>query len=213
MAVLENDDLKGLCGRLGNLVVYRRLGKICVRMRPEGFKPTGAGQVAQQHRLASVNIFYKAVKAAGLTGYWKSAERPAGWTGYNLFVSRNLAAFSADGLLGAPEKVSLTEKTGLELPDALTLEKGAEGRFRLTWRNVTGYPGCGESDRLVVALMRGGRYFDVKLPGGKEGIACRKDGEVEFFLPENRKEYKHMYCFMCSEEGEAVSGSVYLGTL
>lgn len=83
------------------------MGKICVRHKPDGYKPSGATQLAQQRRIASVNILYKALKAVGLAGYWKEADKPLGWSGYNLFVSRNIPAFDPDGLIGDAEKVCL----------------------------------------------------------------------------------------------------------
>lgn len=213
MAIAKHDNFQGLHGKLGNFVVYDRLGTLCVRRRPEGFKPTGAGQVAQQRRMASANTFYKAARAAGVASYWNAAVKPAGWTGYNLFIHENIRAFSAEGLLEAPEKVRLTVKTGPELPDGLVLEQEAAGKAVVRWKNVTNYPGCAAEDRLVVAVMRGGRYFDLRYPSGRAGIAYRRDERVEIVLPAPLQAYRHVYVFMLSKDGSKVSNSIYMGNI
>lgn len=211
MAYIDNeiDPLwNSVRGKLGAYTVYKRLGKICIRHRPEGFKPTGKGQIAQQCRIASVNTFYQAVKAAGLAAFWKDAEKPKGWSGYNLFVSKNLPAFDNVGLIGDAGKICLTEGTGLQLPDEMTISKDGEAAWVLTWKNITHYQ-CGKStDRVMIALMQGKERFDVKLLD-VAGIACRGDEKVRFEIPAKFKKYKHLYCFMQSETGTSVSASKY----
>lgn len=213
MAIVKNNDFQGLRGKLGGFVVYERLGVVCMRRRPDDFKPVGDGQVAQQRRMASADIFYRAAKAAGVAAYWKAAAKPAGWTGYNLFLHENMRVFSATGLLEAPEKVRLTVKTGLELPDGLVLERESAGEGWLRWRNATDYPACGADDRVVVAVMRGGRYFDVRFPCGRVGIACRGDGGCRLVLPAGMQEYRYVYVFLLSADGSKVSDSIYMGSL
>ena len=106
------------------------------------------------------------MQAAGLSDYWRLVEKAPGQTGYSRFMSVNMRAFSAQGWIEAPEKIRLTERAGLELPEAITCqqETTAEGevRWAVSWENKTGYPPRHASDRAVVALMRGGKYFDVK---------------------------------------------------
>ncbi len=213
MAIAKDSDFKGLRGKLGGVVVYERLGTLCVRRRPDGFKPAGAGQLAQQRRMASANIFYKAAKHAGVAAYWKDAPKPAGCTGYNLFIRENIRAFSAEGLLEAPEKVKLTVKTGLELPDGPVLEREAEGKAVVRWKNVTNYPGCAADDRLVVVLMRGGRHFDLRYLHAPTGIARRGDERCEIVLPAPLAAYGLVYVFMLSADGRQVSNSLYMGNI
>lgn len=83
----------------------------------------------------------------------------------------------------------------------------------LTWKNATGYPGCNGNDRMVVVLMCGGRYFDVRFPDNGEGIACREDERGAFVLPTESENYTHVYCFMRSADGSRFSDSMYMGNL
>ena len=213
MALITGDVLGRMFrGKIGNYVVYERLGKLCIRSCPEGFVPMGAGQVAQRERLRSASIFYKAVRAAGLADYWKQARRPAGWTGNNAFVSANLPAFSAEGYIEGMDKVVLVPEAGLQLPDDLRLEPGEGDCWVLTWRNATDYPAQQDADRVMVALMRGGKYFDVRILE-EVGIASRGEGRAVFRIPEGWEEYRHLYCFLASEDRSHASASRYLGML
>lgn len=211
MGYVNNDEdplWKSVRGRLGAFTVYERLGRICVRQRPVGFKPSGEGQVAQQRRIASVNILYQAVNAAGFAAFWKQAVKPKGWCGYNLFVSKNLPAFDREGLIGDAGKIWLTPESGLQLPDEMKLSRDEDGAWVLTWKNVTYYP-CGKpADRVMVALMQGSDRFDVKMLD-EAGVAHREDEKARFVIPAKFENYGHLYCFMRSETGTSVSASKY----
>lgn len=211
MGYVNNDDdplWKSVRGRLGAFTVYERLGRICVRQRPVGFKPSGDGQVAQQRRIASVNILYQAVNAAGFAAFWKQAVKPKGWCGYNLFVSKNLPAFDREGLIGDAGKIWLTPESGLQLPDEMKISRDEDGAWVLTWKNVTYYP-CGKpTDRVMIALMQGRDRFDVKLLD-EAGVAYRRDEQVRLVFPGKFENYGHLYCFMRSETGTSVSASKY----
>lgn len=213
MAVIDDELFKLLKGRVGNCVVYRSRGQVCLRRCPEDFRPTGAGQVAQQKRIRSVATFYRVVRKYGLADSWRRARKCPGWTGYNLFVKRNLEAFSASGLMEAPEKVCLTAETGLGLPDGLALECAGKGKWRVTWREERKRQADREDDRMVVAVMRCGRYFDVRFPGGADGSACRREEGMEVVLPEKWSDYVHVFCFVRSADGQEFSASSYLGIL
>lgn len=215
MAIIENYLGMRIRGKIGKqFTVYQRLGKTVMRSVPEDFHPTGQGQLAQQKRIKGCNTFYKAMQAVGLTPYWQQAKKPAGWSGFNLFMSRNLPAFSAWGWIEAPEKIHLTVGENLKLPDSLTLEceKGETDKWLISWEETTYYPKGHPNDRPVVAVMRGGKYFDVKFITSI-GDARRKDKRMEFLIPKNLYEYGHIYIFFQSEDGVSVSSSKYLGIL
>lgn len=143
MAIIKNTIGKEIYGKLDGFTVYQRLGQTIIRTIA-GVRPTGAGQLAQQERLKGCTTFYKAVRAAGLSPYWKQVEKLPGQTGYNRFISLNLPAFSDKGWIEAPEKVHLTEKARLELPEEITCnpvpDTPEETRWRITWKDKTGYP-------------------------------------------------------------------------
>ena len=215
MAIIKNTIGKEIYGKLDGFTVYQRLGQTIIRIIA-GVRPTGAGQLAQQERLKGCTTFYKAVRAAGLSPYWKQVEKLPGQTGYNRFISLNLPAFSDKGWIEAPEKVHLTEKARLELPEEITCnpvpDTPEETRWRITWKDKTGYPSRQASDQAIIAVMRGGKYFDVKFiePTGK---ALRGEGHLEFVKPKELSNYVHCYLFFQSDDGNQVSASCYLGIL
>ena len=215
MAIIKNTIGKEIYGKLDGFTVYQRLGQTIIRSIA-GVRPTGAGQLAQQERLKGCTTFYQAVRAAGLSEYWKLVEKLPGQTGYNRFMSLNLPAFSAKGWIEAPEKVHLTGKAKLELPEEITCspvpDTTEEKRWTVSWQDKTGYPNRQATDRAVLAVMRGGKHFDVKFikPTGK---ALRGEGQLEFVKPENLEEYVYGYLFFQSTARDQVSASHYLGSL
>ena len=110
------------------------------------------------------------------------------------------------------DKVVLVPEAGLQLPDDLRLEPGEGDCWVLTWRNATDYPAQQDADRVMVALMRGGKYFDVRILE-EAGIASRGEGRAVFRIPEGWEEYRHLYCFLASEDRSHASASRYLGML
>lgn len=215
MAIIKNSIGIKIHGQIGKqFTVYERLGKTVMRSVPEGFRPTGEGQLAQQKRMKGCNTFYKAVRHVGLARWWNEAEKRAGWTGHNLFMHRNLPAFSERGWIEAPEKIRLTEGNGVRLPDGVRLERteGESESWVVSWTEATRYPAVEPDDRAVVAVMRGGKYFDVKFVEIM-GDTRRRDCRLEFVKPEKLKEHVYCYLYFESEGGKSVSSSVYLGIL
>ena len=212
MEIIEhnNNAFEGrLQGKLGGCVVYKRLGKTCVRTLPESRKPTGREMLAQQRRVASAAILYKALKFAGLAKYWNDAEKPSGWSGYNLFISKNVPAFAPNGFIGDADKVRLTVGTGIYLPDELIIRQTGEDTWGLTWKNVTCYSGGDAGDCMMLALMQGRNRFAIKILDDA-GVACRRDEYVELKLPAAWQGYTHLYCFMRSETGKVSDSKHFL---
>ena len=96
-------------GRVGDAVVYPLNGKMCMRRLPTRREPLCREMVEQQQRVKSVARLYRAMKCAGLSGAWELAEKPAGWSAYNLFVQRNLPALTGDGGIGDFRSLVVTE--------------------------------------------------------------------------------------------------------
>ena len=96
-------------GRMGDAVVYPLNGKMCMRRLPTRREPLCREMVEQQQRVKSVARLYRAMKCAGLSGAWELAEKPAGWSAYNLFVQRNLPVLTGDGGIGDFRSLVVTE--------------------------------------------------------------------------------------------------------
>ena len=96
-------------GRMGDAVVYPLNGKMCMRRLPTRREPLCREMVEQQQRVKSVARLYRAMKCAGLSGAWEQAEKPAGWSAYNLFLQRNLPVLTGDGEIGDFRSLVVTE--------------------------------------------------------------------------------------------------------
>lgn len=202
--------ITGIKGRAGNWVIYERCGRIVIRAKPERKAPMSDECIAAQHRFGSLARFWKAVKTAHLADAWLDApDIPVGWSGYNLFAKRNFPAFDATGLLVVPERIRLTPAGGLQLPNSIAIEKDVgEDAYAVTWKNTGDCPACRATDEVVLAVMRGGKRFDVKFLEPTGGRAERGDGKVQFVIPPNLKEYGHLYYYL--QDGARCSECVYL---
>ena len=80
-----------------------------MRRLPTRREPLCREMVEQQQRVKSVARLYRAMKCAGLSGAWEQAEKPAGWSAYNLFLQRNLPVLTGDGEIGDFRSLVVTE--------------------------------------------------------------------------------------------------------
>lgn len=162
------------------------------------------GQLAQQKRMVSASIFYRAVKAAGLHHSWQAAARDKQLSGYNLFLHYNLPAFTGEGNICDFDKLQLS--TGkLYLPDHMSICNEGEDAWKIEWKNNALSPGADENDRFRAVVMKREDVFTVKLPG--TGDYRRKHCRAVIRLPPELKEFVHLYCYFCSDTGNTFSES------
>ena len=205
MAISENELLRKLRGRIGDLIIYQSKGKTCVRRMPEQVTLNPV-MLDQQERYAGVAVLYQALKVVGLHEIWRRAMEEEAMSGYNWFVKCNCPAFTKEGCVGDFEKVFLS-CGDLPLPDGLRLVQGEGNELALEWEDGAPYPGALEDDRLVVALMRDGRSLEVKVLEGEDWLRERQ--RVVIRLPTEWKDYRHLFCFFCSAAGDRDSWSRY----
>lgn len=206
MGIIKHFAWNGLSGKIGELVFFRRRGRTCVRSAGEVKLPHSARQLAQQARVRAVAILWWSLKRRGLTCYWQQAAKVQQLSGYNLFVKVNVAAFTGAGEIGDFSKLSLTVGT-LQLPDCMQLSAGEGETWWLEWQNVTRYPGCQDTDRLCLLLLKRNDNFDF-YRFETDGV-LRRDCRVMIRLPPEYRDYTHLYCYFCSATGEGISGSSY----
>ena len=203
----KKNDFLDFTGKIGDYVVYEWRGQKCLRRKPREPKPpTSPRQVAQQERMASIAIFYQALKEVGIYPYWQEASKGQVAHGYNLLVKANLPAFNYEGLICDFTKLQLTPGR-LRLPDGMELHAEADGSWRLTWTNTRCTPRTFRDDRLRLLLMRDEDTFDPEELDS--GNATRADGEARFRIPEGLQDYPHLYAFFCSHTGLDCTKSRY----
>lgn len=196
-----------LSGSFKDVIIYKHRNQTCIRKKPLKMKsPSLLEQLAQQNRIASVAIFYRSLKKAGIYPYWRQAAAEMVMNGYNLLVKNNLPAFNGNGRICDFSKLRLTVGP-VTLPDELQLHESGEGRWRMEWKNTFLQVNALSDDRLILCVMKDRETFEVKMLD--VGTVCRCDGTLTFDLTGELKEYPHLYVVFCSHTGEKCSESRY----
>lgn len=198
---------------MGDFVVYELNGKLCMRRVVE--EPVMCkGLVEQQQRMKSAAILYRAMKGAGLLEGWKRAVRQKGWSAYNLFLQRNLPVLTGSGMVADFKNLAVTEgrvwcpevgisDEGLGINDeGLMMNEEGVVEYVVEWRNEwEGVAHCRGDDRLGAVLMRGeAKWFEMKRLEVVGGL--REEGRAVVRVPEEWREWRYLYCFMVSMDGE-----------
>ena len=191
-------------GRMGDAVVYPLNGKMCMRRLPTRREPLCREMVEQQQRVKSVARLYRAMKCAGLSGAWELAEKPAGWSAYNLFLQRNLPVLAGDGGIGDFRSLVVTEGGTINDETLIINDEGLginDGRLVVGWSWEGGYAHCRGDDQLGAVLMEGTeRSFEMRALEVEGGL--RKEGKAVVRVPEELRGWRYLYCYMKSVAGE-----------
>ncbi len=213
MIDIENTSVFGnFTGVIDDLIVYKYRNRRCIRKKPAKVKPPSSpGQVAQQERMASVAIFYQALKEVGIYPYWQKAAEGKVTNGYNLLVQQNLPAFNSNGMICDFSKIRLADGI-LTLPDELRVNETEEaGVWLLEWTNTPHQVNARVDDCLKLFVMKDCETFDVEPLEAAEGR--RRDGQVRFRLPAHLQEYPHLYVLFCSHTTGDCSKSKYFNLI
>lgn len=219
-------------GRMGDAVVYPLNGKMCMRRLPTRREPLCREMVEQQQRVKSVARLYRAMKCAGLSGAWELAEKPAGWSAYNLFLQRNLPALAGDGGIGDfrslvvteggtinderlrindgsliinDERLEINDKTLIINDEGLTIND--EGLGINDGRLVVGWSWEGvyahcRGDDRLGAVLMKGEEKHFEMRALEVEGGLRKEGKAVVRVPEELRGWRYLYCFMKSIAGE-----------
>lgn len=190
-------------GRVGDAVVYPLNGKMCMRRLPTRREPL-CREMVEQQRVKSVARLYRAMKCAGLSGAWEQAEKPAGWSAYNLFLQRNLPVLTGDGGIGDFRSLVVTEGGTINDERLEINDKGLginDGRLVVGWSWEGGYAHCRGDDQLGAVLMKGEeKHFEMRALEVEGGL--RKEGKAVVRVPEELRGWRYLYCYMKSVAGE-----------
>lgn len=219
-------------GRVGDAVVYPLNGKMCMRRLPTRREPLCREMVEQQQRVKSVARLYRAMKCAGLSGAWELAEKPAGWSAYNLFLQRNLPALAGDGGIGDfrslvvteggtinderlrindgsliinDERLEINDKTLIINDEGLTIND--EGLGINDGRLVVGWSWEGvyahcRGDDRLGAVLMKGEEKHFEMRALEVEGGLRKEGKAVVRVPEELRGWRYLYCYMKSVAGE-----------
>lgn len=196
-------------GRLGELVLYQRRGIPVVKRRPGQRKlKSSACQLLQQEKFILAARFFNQVKEAVSLGY---RERKTSMTVYNRAIGnflRNTFQHANGNILMDYAGVMIAdgELDCLYEPEVTTL-KG--NNIQISWLEQR-YLRSGVSGEDQVCLLFYNQEKEISYlhePGGK-----RLDCKLSLQLPEFMSDLNfHLWAFVISASGEAVSSSLYTG--
>lgn len=211
MNIDKNYPIGILKGKVGDYVFYARKGKQCMRRRPQHV-PTSysPAQVAQQERIASLAVFYHALKNAGLYRFWQKAAEKIPQTGYNLLVGRNVPVFDNEGRISDFSKLCLTPDL-LPQPHNIALAASGEREWTLAWELAPWRAKSQQNDLLMVALMKDSETYNIKIVD--IGKVERKECRAVVRIPEPWQEYAHLFCLFYSQDTGKSSAGKYFDLL
>lgn len=207
MATIKTNIFGKISGKLDGYIFYVRNGKQCMRRKPQScLQPLTPAQVAQQERIASLAVFYHAIKDAGLYVFWQRAADQLPQTGYNLLISQNSKIFDVEGRIPDFSKLMLTPDS-LPLPYNISLQAGTEGEWILQWEDLRWGKKTKRDDRLMVVLMKDEESYNVKIVD--IGEIHREDCRAVVRIPEELRGYAHLFCLFYSQVEGKSSASKY----
>lgn len=156
MGVIKNGYLKGVSGKVDNIVVSKWKDIDVVRGIPNfsDAEPTD-NQVTARNRFKSMIDFAKIMKYPVIKPIWNGLSNKM--TGTNLFVKTNADAFSEDGSIEDFSKLLLT-KGDIEAPTGLTIinDEAGEKSLHFKWSCDKSYaPNSGDDVVNIIIFKKG----------------------------------------------------------
>ncbi|PZX13523.1 hypothetical protein LX69_02634 [Breznakibacter xylanolyticus] len=205
MARLDNSILKGLRGKVGEIIIYEAYGQTLVRARPGKYKKTKSIPLQiQRQRLTVVQKFLKCFRHLIKRFYQPETE---GKTAYGDAVSwnmKNALIGQYPDLMVDPAKVRFVNGA-LPVP-AFTHISLVNNMLNLTWVTTNDLHGDAHDVLQVVVLPVNG-----SVANDLDALARRADGQLCMNIPEYFNVPKHLWVFFYSVRTGKVSQPVYLG--
>lgn len=212
MAISKGSFIEKVSGKLGNMIVYERNGKLCIRSKPEKISvPPSDRQIYQRKAFAQANSFLTPIRAELEFGFSGIADENSKRFGKALSLVIKRATIPENGFpVIHPERIKTSAGDLLGVVDA-SLNWQNSNSLILNWR-PNQFEGNGkESDRLFYLA------FD---PITKQKWAVmegeyRKNGSMIIQFPWTRPLQSRFYHFVSfyskRKKGIEFSDSVCLG--
>lgn len=207
MANVNMNLPSGLSGKIGKLIFYQVGNKTYMRRSPKRVRqPNTKGQLLQRSKVTGAQVVYRFVKGGELERVFAAwAMREGAWSGYHLFMSKNMNAF---GLGNYVDYGKLVFSGGeLQLPHELELVEVTTERVGFSWKDNSAGMTAGKDDRLRAVWMTDDEPYRVVMAESVSGM--REEGRGSLVLPEGDWKVMHVYVFFSSEDGTRYSPSVY----
>jgi hypothetical protein len=207
MGVIKRGLLGGFSGKVANLVGSSWKGIAVVKSLPLSVSnPNTAAQQTQRGKLSGVVIVAKLILATVIKPYWDRFAQQM--SGYNAFVSANIANFTGD-VLTTPTEFILSQGT-VTAPHigSVTVNPDSANIVVATIDNSGTGDALATDDMMFYAYDEDSQTFAVAAVGKKRNAA----GNVTLVMPVNMSETANVYVYGCAKraDGSKASGTVYL---
>lgn len=172
MATIKQGILGGFSGKVANVIGSSWKGIAVMKSKPLSVaNPKTAGQTSQRDKFGGVVAFATAILSTIIKPLWDRFASQM--SGYNDFVSTNLALF-ANGVLTTPASLVISKgKMSATVIDSATLD-ASEHMLSLSWSNDAGQGFKLASDKVFVVFYNKTKdEFSIY-----DGSAVRSDGNV-----------------------------------
>lgn len=204
MAKVNLGIISSLSGSIGNVVGTKWKSIDCLRLKPDKVKnPKTEKQVAHRNKFKGVVTLSKELKHSVIQPIWNGASDVM--TGYNLFVKKNIGAFSSEGEIEDFSKLVMSVGVLEEVSNVSIAElPEGEGKVKLMWDSVEGVGNADDVLKVVVTDDEGKEFipiYDIK--------STRADNEADLDLPYSAGTNVHLYVFFKDAKKDVYSPSRY----
>lgn len=198
MATMKQGIFGAMSGRVGNVVFSSWKGVPVAKQRPASVaNPQTAAQTEQRNAMTGIVAAARTLLAAIIQPFWNPFAQ--GQSGYNAFVSENIATFDENGL-AVPANFYSMRGSLLGVAGLSATANAATDVLNLAWTNNSGQADALSTDQLVVVVYnrtqktwlsevaldtRGAGPHNVSIPGTVAGNVL--DVYVSFARPNRSK--------------------------
>jgi hypothetical protein len=204
MGVIKQGILGGFSGRVANIVGSSWKGIAVIKSRPLSVaNPNTAGQQLQRGKMRQIVADARILLAALIQPFWNPFAQ--GESGYNSFVSENIASYDANGI-SVPADMYMARGSLLGVPDATGAASAAGNDVDITWTDNSGQADALATDEVEVVYYNSTQDYWVVDTGNAVRSAAALN-IVDNLVAQNDDLY--VYIFASRPDRSKVSDSVY----
>jgi hypothetical protein len=209
MARLEQGILGGIRGKIGNVVGSAWKGIAVIKTKPLSVaNPQTAGQVAQRTKFTNVVAFARIILAGIIKPLWDRFQ--TGQSGFNAFISENIALFAAEMPSPTPNlKISVGKMEKTDISSMVTADGSAN--VTVNWVDDSGEGYKLATDEAYIVCFNDTTEEVIF----ESGDAVRSDttAQLSFSANCNAGENVRAYLAFKRADGTVVSNTDYLNDL
>ncbi|MCZ4696479.1 DUF6266 family protein [Ancylomarina euxinus] len=166
---------------MGNIIFYVRNGKQCMRAMPQKVKnPKSTKQSSRRSQFGATAKFASSLLSVLIHPYWNPIAKKEDRSGYNLFLTTNMPAFTA-GLLQKEKLLLIPEN---ELKQEQFIISQTDMGIQLTWSYTQNNKKADPNDELTLLIMSPNGALEIRQTQAKRSeqeLMIEAPKEQEYF--------------------------------